>query len=80
MTSAKDASFLLITDEAMSEMLSTVAVTSRTAYMRLSAGTVLFVCPATAPPIFSTCRSNCSAVRLTLNPLKLSNLSNVPPV
>ena len=50
MTSAKDASFLLMTEAAMSGMLSTVAVTSRTAYIRLSAGTVFSVCPETAPP------------------------------
>ena len=80
MTSAKDASFLLITEEAMSGMLSIVAVTSRTAYMRLSAGTVCSVCPATAPPMRPICAANSSAVRAVRKPAKLSSLSSVPPV
>lgn len=64
----------------MSGMLSTVAVTSRTAYMRLSAGTVCSVCPATAPPTRPICAANSSAVSPTRKPLKLSSLSSVPPV
>ena len=64
----------------MRGMLSTVAVTSRTAYMRLSAGTTCAVCPATTAPTRSACASNCAGVRDTLSPGKHSNLSSVPPV
>ena len=71
---------MLITDEAMRGMLSMVAVVSRTAYMRLSAGTVSFVCPATTAPTSSAWRSKRAGERAVVSPGMLSSLSSVPPV
>ena len=45
--------FLLMMDEAMSGMLSTVPVTSRSAYSFLSAGAISGVCPTNTQPIRS---------------------------
>ena len=79
-TSLPPAIFLLITDAAMSGALSTVAVTSRSAYRRLSAGTSDFVCPATHTPTRLTIPTNASAGRSVRSPGMLSSLSIVPPV
>ena len=80
MPSAPAASFLLIMELAIRDILSTVAVTSRRAYSFLSAGAKSFVCPIMAMPMVFTLCMNCSVVRLVWNPGKLSNLSMVPPV
>ncbi len=65
---------------AMSETLSTVAVTSRSAYSFLSAGTMSAVCPTTARPVSLTWATNCSTVSSTRKPGIDSSLSSVPPV
>ena len=57
-----------------------VFVTSRRAYILLSAGTSASVCPTIANPICSTCSSISSMERSTRNPAMLSSLSKVPPV
>ena len=80
MASAPAASFLLIMELAISDILSTVAVTSRRAYSFLSAGARSAVCPIMAMPISFTLSINCSVVRDVLKPAKLSSLSMVPPV
>ena len=49
------ASFLLIILAAIKEILSTVAVTSRRAYIFLSAGARFAVCPTMASPVLFTC-------------------------
>ena len=54
------ASFLLMMEEAISGMQSTVAVTSRSAYNFLSAGTRLPDCPITAIPYLFTISKNSS--------------------
>jgi hypothetical protein len=61
-----EASFLLMMLEAMSGMLSTVAVTSRSAYSFLSAGARPSDCPITATPTSRTCRMNASRVSVVL--------------
>ena len=61
-------------------MLGTVAVTSRSAYMRRSAGTRSAVWPATATPTRRTCSTSRPGSRSTSNPGIDSSLSSVPPV
>ena len=61
-------------------MLFTVPVTSRRAYIFLSAGSRSAVCPAMTMPTFSTFSMNRSWPMLILKPGKLSSLSRVPPV
>ena len=78
--SAPAASFLLIIEDAIRDMLSTVAVTSRNAYSFLSAGARSAVCPIMAIPIRFTFSLNCSSEIAVENPVKLSSLSIVPPV
>ncbi len=80
MLPAPPASFLLITLEAISAVLATVAVTSRSAYMALSAGTRSALWAATARPMRSTWSSSSVALRSTLKPGIASSLSRVPPV
>ena len=80
MASAPAASFLLIIEDAISDILSTVAVTSRSAYSFLSAGASSFVCPMIAIPISFTFFSNSCTVISVEKPGKLSSLSMVPPV
>ena len=80
MRSVPTASFFDITLAAMREMLSTVAVASRSAYSAPSAGTRSLDCPATAQPISSTWRSSCSGERPVRRPGIDSSLSSVPPV
>jgi hypothetical protein len=77
---APPASFLLITLEAIRAGLATVAVTSRRAYSRLSAGTRSWVAAATARPIRSTWSRSSSGDRSTRKPGIDSSLSRVPPV
>lgn len=60
---APDASFFDMTEDAISGTESTVAVTSRRAYIFLSAGTRSAVCATTAMPILRTCKRKASAVR-----------------
>jgi len=74
------ASFLLMMDEATSGMLSTVPVTSRSAYSFLSAGASEAVCATMlVPTVRSTCL-NSSIVSSTRYPGIDSSLSIVPPV
>ena len=65
---------------AISDTLSTVAVTSLNAYSFLSAGTKFFVCPPIANPISFTLLMNISSLISTENPGIDSSLSIVPPV
>ena len=78
--SAPEASFLLMIELAINDILSTVAVTSRSAYSFLSAGAISAVCPIIDTPISLTCLTKCPAVIPVVNPSKLSSLSIVPPV
>ena len=78
--SVPSANFLLIMLEAMRGMLSTVAVTSLKAYIFLSAGAILSVCPIIAIFDFFKSRKNVFFVRFVLNPGIDSSLSSVPPV
>ena len=80
MASAPAASFLLITDAAINGILSTVAVTSRSAYKSLSAGARFPVCPITLIPVFFTVSKNSCAERSIRKPDIDSSLSSVPPV
>ena len=80
MQSSGRASFLLIMLDAISGILSTVAVTSRSAYNFLSAGASAALCPTTAIPYFSTISFNFSGEISVLKPWIDSNLSIVPPV
>ena len=80
MLCAPAASFLLIMLEAISGMLSTVAVTSRRAYSFLSAGARFAVDPITATPVCLTCSKNSLGATDVLNPGMDSSLSTVPPV
>ena len=77
---APAAIFLLIILLAISGMLSTMAVTSLKAYIFLSAGARLPVCPVSASPISLILSINSSSLNLVLKPLILSSLSIVPPV
>lgn len=74
------ASFLLIMETAISGILSTVAVTSRSAYSFLSAGARLPDCPITLTPVLFTTSKNSSLVRVVRSPGIDSSLSTVPPV
>jgi hypothetical protein len=60
--------------------MSTVAVTSRSAYSILSAGTRSPVWPMIANPIVRTCSTNASMSSSTSKPGIASSLSSVPPV
>ena len=77
---APPASFLLMMLEAISAMSSTVAVTSRSAYIALSAGTRSAVCAHTARPIASTWAISSSPESSVRMPGIASSLSSVPPV
>ena len=61
-------------------MLSTVAVTSRKAYIFLSNGTILSLYPINPTPVLLATSTNSSFVVLNLKFLIDSNLSIVPPV
>ena len=65
---------------AMSGIDSTVAVTSRRAYSRLSAGAISGVCPSIAQPSRSTWARASWSERLVRKPGIDSSLSSVPPV
>ena len=77
---APPASFLLITLEAISAVFATVAVTSRSAYIALSAGTRSAVCAQTASPISSTWAISSRPLSSVRMPGIASSLSSVPPV
>ena len=77
---APAASFLLIMLDAISAMLSTVAVASRRAYKSLSAGARSPVCPIMLTPTRLTWAKNSSLESAVRYPGMLSNLSTVPPV
>ena len=66
--------------DAIKGIESTVPVTSLRAYIFLSAGTKLPICPTKAIFISSTCFLNTSKLIVVLNPSMDSNLSIVPPV
>ena len=78
--SAPAASFLLMMEDAIRDILSTVAVTSLSAYNFLSAGAKSAVCPIIAMPMRFTLSRNCCSDIAVENPEKLSSLSIVPPV
>ena len=78
--SIPSASFLLMMLAQISGGLSTVPVTSRNAYILLSAGTISAVCPTMAHPQAPRTLINSAGERLTLNPGMDSSLSSVPPV
>ncbi len=67
-------------DDAISGIDSTVAVTSRSAYRRRSAGAMRAVWPIRHAPTLSTRSANCSTSRSTRKPGIASSLSSVPPV
>ena len=67
-------------DDTTSGRLSTVAVTSRSAYNFLSAGARSLFCPTIHTPILLTLFKNSSSERSVLNPGIASSLSIVPPV
>ncbi len=67
-------------DAAMSGMLSTVPVTSRSAYSRLSAGAIRAVCPISASPQSRRTARKRASSRFTSKPGIASSLSSVPPV
>ena len=71
---------MLMMELTMSGMLGTVPVTSRKAYIFLSAGSRSAVCPAMAIPNLLTFSMNFSSEIPVLKPGKLSSLSIVPPV
>ena len=64
----------------MSGTHSMVAVTSRSAYMRLSAGAISAVWPIIEVPTSRTVRAKARASRSTRKPGMASSLSSVPPV
>ena len=78
--SAPAAIFLDITLDAINGTDGTVAVTSRSAYSSLSAGTMCGDCAATAIPTSRTCLMKRSGSRSTVSPGTDSSLSRVPPV
>ena len=78
--SSPSASFLDMMLAEMSGMDSTVAVTSRRAYSRLSAGAISWVWPSMAQPRRRTCASASRRPRPVRNPAMASSLSRVPPV
>ncbi len=59
---------------------STVAVTSRSAYIFLSAGAIFGLCPTMAMPTSDTSSITSAGVKSVLNPGIDSSLSRVPPV
>ena len=67
-------------EDAISGMLSTVAVTSLNAYSFLSAGAISADCPITANPISFTILKKSSSAKAVFKPGIASNLSIVPPV
>ena len=67
-------------DAQISGMLSTVPVTSRSAYSRRSAGAISSVCPTRAQPVRSIARRTSASDRRVRNPGMASSLSSVPPV
>ena len=74
------ASFFDIMLAEMSGILSTVAVASRRAYNRRSAGAISRVCPINAHPMRSSCAVVCASERSVRKPGIDSSLSRVPPV
>ncbi len=80
MPCAPPASFLDMILDAIRGIESTVAVTSRSAYSRLSAGTNSLVCPTTQQPTRLAMAINSSSGSSTRMPGMLSILSMVPPV
>ena len=74
------ASFLLMMLAAMSGMLSTVEVASRSAYIFWSAGAISCVWPSSAHPRRSTCARASASVSAVRKPGIASSLSSVPPV
>ena len=72
--------FLLMIEAVMSGTLSTVAVTSRSAYSRPSAGAMAAVCPTSAQPTVASARLMAASSRVTRKPGIDSSLSRVPPV
>ncbi len=80
MASAPEAIFLLIIELAISGMLSTVEVTSLSAYIFLSAGVRFDDCPTIDILYVFTFFINSSGLISTLKPLIDSSLSIVPPV
>ena len=80
MASEPEASFLDMMLEAISGMQLTVAVTSRRAYIFLSATAIPSLWPMTDRPIRFTCAKNSSCERAVFVPGTLSILSMVPPV
>ena len=79
MASDPEASFLDMMLEAISGMQLTVAVTSRSAYIFLSATAMFSLWPITAMPVRLTCAKNSSWLRAVRVPGTLSILS-MPPV
>ena len=80
MASEPEASFLDMMLDAISGMQLTVAVTSRRAYIFLSATAMPSLWPMTDRPIWFTCAKNSSCERAVFVPGTLSILSMVPPV
>ena len=78
--SIPSAIFLLMIDAEMSGMLSTVPVTSRSAYSFLSAGAMCAVWPIIAQPTRASATFISSSDRFTRKPGIDSSLSSVPPV
>ena len=78
--SAPAASFFDMIEEAISGTMSTVAVTSRSAYSFLSAGTRWSLCPTIATPTSRSWAIISSVVSSTRKPGIASSLSSVPPV
>ena len=74
------ASFLLIIEAAIKGILSTVAVTSRSAYKSLSAGARFPVWPMTLSPFVLTASKKSFWLRSMRKPGIDSSLSSVPPV
>jgi hypothetical protein len=72
--------FLLMIDEAISGIASTVPVMSRSPYNLPSAGASPAPAAQTTAPTSSNCAMNSSAVRDARQPGMLSSLSSVPPV
>ena len=78
--SAPAATFFDMMLDAIRGRLSTVAVTSRSAYRRLSAGTRFAPAPAIAIPASRTCATSSAVESSTRKPGIDSSLSSVPPV
>mmetsp|Transcript_22070 Transcript_22070/g.42893 ORF Transcript_22070/g.42893 Transcript_22070/m.42893 type:complete len:261 (-) Transcript_22070:322-1104(-) len=78
--SAPSAIFLDMMEDTISGRLLVVALTSRSAYIRLSTGATVLVAPVMQTPISWRFFTISSLVRLVLKPAIDSSLSNVPPV